>query len=388
MMENWKLPDNFADVLPRQARRLEAMRRTCLDLFASHGFELVQPPLVEFVDSLLTGNGRDLGNLTFKFMDQANGRTLGLRADATPQIARIDAHILNRRGVARLCYALNCLHLRARHPLASREPIVAGAELFGASGAEADAEMMKLAVKALRRLGCKHIHIDIGHAGVLHAILDPLGLPGDASHAVVRALKLKDGVALAAAAAGLPEAARKAVASLARHYGGAEALAALRAELGGDPVIAAALAEAEALASVCGADGVSFDFADVSGYQYLTGFSFSVYLPNHAQAVLRGGRYDGVGLAFGRSRPACGFTAYLRSILDALEAEDARPRACVARCADGPDLEPYLEALRAEGRVVIRLLAGERLEDVSEQFEITHEVVRTGSGLALAEAVS
>ena len=140
-MPNWLIPDNFADILPRQARTIEKMRRDCLDLFAVHGYELIQPPLIEFVDSLLTGSGSDLDNNTFKFMDQAGGKMIGLRADMTPQAARIDAHILNRTGVSRLCYAGSCLHARPMHPLASREPIVAGVELFGASGVEADAEI-------------------------------------------------------------------------------------------------------------------------------------------------------------------------------------------------------------------------------------------------------
>ena len=205
-MATWLIPDNFADILPREARALEKMRRVCLDLFSVHGFEQVQPPLIEFVDSLLTGSGSDLDNNTFKFMDQSSGRMIGLRADITPQIARIDAHILSRQAVSRLCYAVS-VDARPMHPLASREPIVAGAELFGASGVQADAEIMKLAVKTLRHLGVQKVHLDIGHTGILRAIMSD-NLTDEKIHAVVRALRMKDPVALDKATQGFDETTR------------------------------------------------------------------------------------------------------------------------------------------------------------------------------------
>lgn len=383
-MPNWLIPDNFADILPRQARTIEKMRRDCLDLFAVHGYELIQPPLIEFVDSLLTGSGSDLDNNTFKFMDQAGGKMIGLRADMTPQAARIDAHILNRTGVSRLCYAGSCLHARPMHPLASREPIVAGVELFGASGVEADAEVMRLAVKSLRRLGIEKVHIDIGHTGVLRALLDAISLTDERVHALLRALRMKDPAALENAARDFDAQTQKALQALVRYFGDKDVLDILERELPAKPAVVEALSEVRALSQLCGADEASFDFCDVHGYQYLTGITFSVHIPQYAQAILRGGRYDGVGLAFGRSRPACGFTIYLRALagVPCLE-QPALPEAVVAAGPADPELEACVERMRGEGYIVVRLLPGERADDVAGQFCVTHELVRTPQGIEL-----
>lgn len=383
-MTSWLIPENFADILPREARVLESMRRRCLDLFKVHGFELVQPPMVEYVDSLLTGSGSDLDNSTFKFMDPGTGRTIGIRADMTPQCARIDAdaHILGRKGVSRLCYAGSCLHARPMHPLASREPVVAGVELFGASGIEADAEIMTLAVRTLKKLGIESVHLDIGQTAVLRALLGER-ITEESVHAVVRALRMKDPVALKAAASSFETEVQDALQLLLRTFGDVYVLDILERELPQKPEIQAALREVRTLAALCGADEVSVDFCDVHGYQYLTGITFSVNIPNYAQAVLRGGRYDGVGLAFGRSRPACGFTVYLRALAGLQVDRSHRPEAVVARGALARDLEEQVEALREAGHIVVRLLPGERDEDVLEQFVITKELVRTSSGFEL-----
>ena len=383
-MPNWLIPDNFADILPRQARTIEKMRRDCLDLFAVHGYELIQPPLIEFVDSLLTGSGSDLDNNTFKFMDQAGGKMIGLRADMTPQAARIDAHILNRTGVSRLCYAGSCLHARPMHPLASREPIVAGVKLVGASTVEADAEVMRLAVKSLRRLGIDKVHIDIGHTGVLRALLDAISLTDERVHALLRALRMKDPAALENAARDFDAQTQKALQALVRYFGDKDVLDILERELPAKPAVVEALSEVRALSQLCGADEASFDFCDVHGYQYLTGITFSVHIPQYAQAILRGGRYDGVGLAFGRSRPACGFTIYLRALagVPCLE-QPALPEAVVAAGPADPELEACVERMRGEGYIVVRLLPGERADDVAGQFCVTHELVRTPQGIEL-----
>ncbi len=384
-MANWSIPDNFADILPRQARCLEAMRRASLDLFASHGFELVQPPMVEFVDSLLTGTGSDVSNNTFRFMDQSGGggRMIGLRADMTPQIARIDAHILNRPGVTRLCYAGSVLHARPMHPLASREPVVAGAEIFGASGLDTDLQIMRLAVETLRTLGVQSVHLDIGHTAVVRALIGE-NLNDEGVHSIVRALRTKDPVALEAAAGNLSAEAVDALQLLMRTFGDVAVLDELAAKLPQKPEILAALEEVRVLSRECGADEVSFDFCDVHGYQYLTGITFAAHLPQSAQAVLRGGRYDGVGLAFGRSRPACGFTVYLRILSDLGLSEDRLPECCVVRGRVDSHLAAYVASLRKEGRAVVCLFEGESPEDLREQFRVTHEVVRTADGFALA----
>ena len=379
-MATWLLPDNMADILPQQMRVLEKMRRTCLDLFASHGFEQVEPPMIEFVSSLLTGSGSDLDNNTFKFMDQANGRMVGLRADITPQIARIDAHILNSTGVSRLCYAATCLHARPLHPLASREPFVAGAELFGCSGEEADRYMIRLAVKTLRLLGVEKVHVDIGHTAIVRALLAAdRALNEEELHALLRALRMKDPTALESAAATLKPATHAALSALLTHFGDASVIDELEKLLPASGAVQKALAEARELGKTCGEDEVSFYFCDVHGYQYLTGATFSVNIPQYAQAVLRGGRYDGVGLAFGRPRPACGFTVYLRELSAVLNAseKDIRPEAVLADATvTDKDYRREVEKLRACGKIVISLLPGESPLAAAERFTLTHELVR------------
>lgn len=382
-MAKWLLPDNIADILPRQARTLESMRRTCLDLFSVHGFELVEPPLAEFAESLLTGSGSDVENNTFRFMDPASGKMLGVRADITPQIARIDAHILNRTAVTRLCYAGSCLHGRPMHPLASREPIVAGAELFGASGVEADAEMMSLAVETLKKLGIGQVHLDIGHIALVRSLLSGSDLSPAELHAVMRALRMKDPVALSAASCKLEKASAEALQTLLLHYGDSTELEALFQALPDTEAVHSALEEVKTLAGLSHADTVSFDFCDVHGYQYLTGVTFAVHIPQYAQAILRGGRYDGIGLAFGRSRPACGFTIYLRALATLSDFERSAPEVVAAQGPYDPELEKAVEALRREGRTVIRLLPGETLEDVREHYSVTSRLVRKGSAYAL-----
>jgi ATP phosphoribosyltransferase regulatory subunit len=382
-MTVWLLPDNIADMLPRQARTMERMRRTCLDLFEVHGFELVKPPLIEYADSLLTGSGRDVTNNTFRFMDQTNGRVVGIRADMTPQIARIDAHILNRKYVTRLCYAGSCLHARPMHPLASREPEVTGCELFGAQGIEADIEMLSLAVETLRKLGVKDIHVDIGHVGIVRSLLDGCNLTDEQLHAILRALRQKDPVALAQATSTIGRDVAEALETLRVSFGGLRQIQALSEKLPRTEEIRAALDDVQQVARHCGADHVSFDFCDVHGYQYLTGVSFAVHVPQYTQAVLRGGRYDGVGLAFGRSRPACGFTVYLRALAGIADFEAPLHEAIVAPGVEDPQLDALVRKLRDAGRIVVRLLPGESLENVAEHFVVTHEIVRVQHGFEL-----
>lgn len=384
-MATWLLPDNLADILPHQARVLETMRRRSLDLYAAHGFEAVEPPLLEFVASLLTGSGSDVENNTFKFMDQAGGRMVGLRADITPQIARIDAHILNSVGVSRLCYAAVCLHARPMHPLASREPFVAGAELFGCAGIEADKYMLRLAVTNLRELGVKKVHVDLGHTGVVRALLKNCDLSGDALHALIRALRMKDPTALSEVTAHLPHRVADALQVLLIEFGDAGCLERLRSKLPEMPEIARALAEVETVAEASGADEVSFDFCDVHGYQYLTGVTFSAHIPQYAQAVLRGGRYDGVGLAYGRARPACGFTVYLRELAGIFAAADQeKPEAVVADSSlTGPAYQAAVEKLRRQGRTVVHLLPGENRTDVEKRYKVTHQLIAGAEGFEL-----
>ena len=230
-MPRWLLPENISDVLPLEARRVEELRRALLDLYRSYGYELVIPPLIEYLDSLLTGTGSDLELRMFKLTDQASGRMMGLRADATPQVARIDAHILNRSGVARLCYAGSVLHARPLHPLASREPMQVGAELYGLAGPAADAEVIELAVASLRLAGLSDVQLDLGHTGVVRALLDLAQPTANVVDDLLAALSSKDAPALRDLVGGMAPEASKALLELVRLNGGPEVVERARTSL-------------------------------------------------------------------------------------------------------------------------------------------------------------
>ena len=393
MMTNWLLPDHISDMLPRQTRELEAMRAEALRLMRAHGFEVVRPPMFEFLESLLTGSGNRLDRTTIKFVDEGSGRLAGFRADVTPQVARMDAHILNRPGITRLCYAGSVLHARPRHPLATRQPYVVGAELFGATGCEADLEMLRLGSETLRRIGIERVHLSLGHTGIVRSILkaDP-NVDAKAQQAVVSALSDKDPLGLEEASAGLSEKTRRALAGLCLIYGGEDALERIEAVCQGNDEAMAAAAELRWLAARCGADAVTVDGASVAGFDYYTGFSFAGLVEGLPEPVLRGGRYDGIGLAFGRYRPAAGFTIYLRE-LAALK-DPGLPEAVVAPASEDNGLGRVIEQLRAQGRIVVQLLPGEDPADLAESFRISSAIVfeegrwtvkKTGAGANLGE---
>ncbi len=368
-MPRWLLPENISDILPLEARRVEELRRALLDLYRGYGYELVIPPLIEYLDSLLTGTGSDLDLRMFKLTDQASGRLLGLRADATPQVARIDAHILNRTGVARLCYAGSVLHARPLHPLASREPLQVGAELYGMAGPQADAEVIELAVASLRLAGLAAVHLDLGHTAVVRALLD-LAPPASAVvDDLLAALSSKDEPWLRVLVAGMPPKAAEALLELVRLNGGAEVIDRARGRLPALPPIVAALDELEVIAQNCGAE-VSFDLADLHGYRYHNGVTFAVHVEGLPAAVLRGGRYDGIGKAFGRARPAVGFSIYLREL--ARLGEVASPRAILAPARPDPALRTLVRQLREAGEVVVQALPGE--EEQAGDFVFDREI--------------
>jgi ATP phosphoribosyltransferase regulatory subunit len=351
-MARWLLPENLSDVLPAEARRMESARRTLLDLYATHGFELVVPPIMEHLDSLLTGTGHDLDLRTFKLIDQSSGRTLGLRADITPQVARIDAHILARRGVTRLCYAGAVAHARPQHPLATREPFQVGAELYGDAGLEADREVLELAVASLRLLATAPICLDLGHTGVLRALL--LGVDPELQDAVIAALHAKDYPTLEGVLAHLEAGKAQALRALSRLHGDRSTIARARAALPGIPAVSRALEDLTQLAATARADEISIDLSDLHGYRYHTGITFAAFLPQLPSPALRGGRYDDIGAAFGRARPATGFSILdLRELVRVAPPEPARPAIRAPRVRD-PDLEPLIAQLRAAGEVVIR----------------------------------
>ncbi len=375
-MSNWLLPENISDVLPQEARRVEQLRRALLDLYRSFGYEYVIPPLIEHLESLLSGTDSDLDLRTFKLVDQSSGRSLGLRADATPQTARIDAHILNRNGVVRLCYAGPALHARPLHPLASREPIQVGAELYGDAAVDADGEVLQLAARSLELAGAAELRIDLGHSGVLRAVLGAERLAADRLDDILRALNSKDLAALKSAAAALSRRTSEALLKLADLHGGVAVLERARRELPASDELTTALSQLEQLAGLCPAGTASIDLADLHGYRYYTGATFAAYVAGSPGPILRGGRYDEIGRIFGRARPATGF-----SIVDLREAAQLGgpqqpPKAIIAPREADPELDAVVAALRAQGQIVVRSADGRMAEG---EFEFDREIRRVGS---------
>jgi ATP phosphoribosyltransferase regulatory subunit len=340
-MRRWLLPEHIEDVLPAEARAIEGLRREILDLFESHGYELVVPPLLEYLDSLLSGTGRDLDLATFKLVDQLSGRMLGVRADHTPQVARIDAHLLNRQGVARLCYCGSVLHTVPAGMTKMREPIQIGAELYGHAGLEADVEIVRLMIAALQRAGLPRVHVDLGNPAIYRAMA--VGIPDEDAETIFHAVQQKDAVGAGK------------LAELVTLNGGSEVLDRARKVLPKETK--SALEQLEKLATQCAAPGVdiSFDLAELGGFNYESGIVFAAFAPGSPDAIARGGRYDEVGASFGRARPATGFTMDLRQ-LAGLVKPAAKKSAILAPAAD--DAREEIERLRAKGEVVIVDLPG------------------------------
>ena len=372
----WVLPDQISDVLPRQARTLEALRRGLLDLFKRYGYELVLPPLVEYTDALLDDEDDDLNLRTVKWADQLTGRTLAIRADMTPQVARIDAHLLNRRGVTRLCYFGSVFHARAAGLLTSREPLPIGAEIYGHQGLEADAEIQTLLIEALQFCQLPGVRVDVSHAQIVRAILaDVPSVLLKNSADVYAALQAKDTAALRECTQAYPDSVRAALLALLDLYGGVEVLARARAALPASEQIARALDELTTLAQLDRAGVVQFDLADLTGYSYHTGVTFAAYCDGVPNAIARGGRYDRIGERFGRARPATGFSLDLREITEILPTLPAN-KAIAAPWLFDASLQAAIAQLRAQGEVVIPLPAGDAHEE--DEFVCDRELVREG----------
>jgi len=363
MPMRWLLPEYFEDILPEEAARIERLRRLLLDLFAGRGYELVMPPLLEYVESLLTGTGHDLDLRTFKLVDQLSGRMMGVRADITPQVARIDAHLLNRKGVARLCYCGSVLHARPAGVAATREPLQIGAEIYGHAGVESDLEIQRLLASALAAAGVRGARIDVGHVAVFRALVRAAKLGPEREAELFEALQKKDVPALRALTRPLAARLREALLLLPELYGGREVLALAARRLPRIPALRRALATLRTLADA-GAGGktgtlpMSFDLAELRGYHYHSGVVFDAYCEGVSGAIARGGRYDEVGSAFGRPRPATGFSVDLRALAGAAAAV-ARPAPILAP-ANGRDakLATKVAALRRAGEIVIEELPG------------------------------
>ncbi|WP_153100678.1 ATP phosphoribosyltransferase regulatory subunit [Paraburkholderia hayleyella] len=371
-MSIWLLPENIADVLPSEARKIEELRRRLLDRFRVYGYEMVMPPLLEYLESLLSGGGGDLDLRTFKLVDQLSGRTLGLRADMTPQVARIDAHLLNRQGVTRLCYAGNVLHTRPRGLHATREQIQIGAEIYGYAGLEADLEIQQLMLDALRLTGLTRVRLDLCHAGVLAALIEAEPAAAALGEVLYDVLASKDVPRLTELSAHFSPVTRDALRALPALYGDITVLAEARARLPQKPEIARALDDLAFLAGQVRGAEVMIDLADLRGYAYHSGVMFSAYVDDVPNAVARGGRYDHVGQVYGRARAATGFSLDLREVAR-ISPVEARSSAILAPWQLNDALCARVAALREVGEVVIQALPGH--EHMLDEFACDRELV-------------
>ena len=374
MKNRWLLPEGISDLLPDAAQDLEGLRRAMLDTYCRHGFELVLPPLVEYLDSLLIGSGGDLDLKTFKLVDQLSGQSLGVRADITPQVSRIDAHLLQQRDINRLCYAASVLRTRPSGQEGSREPIQIGAEVYGHAGIEADIEVIDLLLQSLALAELGPVRLDINHLGLASLLLAEL--EGVDEEAVLQLLQARDLPSLRELLAPWSQQpAAAALLALPECFGPAEsAMARARTVLAPWPQATSHLDALDAvlgslrLARHAGQVSLAIDLADVQGFRYHTGLGFAAYVEGHARAVGRGGRYDGIGTAFGRGRPATGFSLDLRELVELRRDRHTPPAIIVAPWSDDPALLAFIDTLRAQGETVLQLLPGQdaqRLAGVS-----------------------
>ncbi len=381
--DRWLLPEGIEEVLPEQARRLETLRRRLLDLYAGWGYELVIPPMIEYLDSLLTGTGHDLDLQTFKLTDQLTGKMMGLRADMTPQVARIDAHTLKKAGPSRLCYIGSVLHTRPDGFAGSRSPIQVGAELYGHSGSESDVEVFRLMLETLRQSDVEDLYFDLGHVGIYRQLVGEAQLSEEQQAELFDALQRK----------AIPEI-EQLLDNSSVDSKIAEGLLGL-ATLNGDDAV---IDEARRLLAFAG-DGVAqalnnlqavaqqikqhapaiplhFDLAELRGYNYHTGVVFAAYVPGRGQAIAQGGRYDEIGKVFGRSRAATGFSTDLKTLIDLGKTTMSLPGAIYAPAEEDAGLREQIEQLRRQGERVISALPGDNSDP--QQLGCDRKLVRDG----------
>jgi ATP phosphoribosyltransferase regulatory subunit len=376
-MSAWVLPDHIADVLPSEARHIEELRRSLIDTTRAYGYELVMPPLLEHLESLLTGTGEALDLQTFKLVDQLSGRTLGLRADSTPQVARIDAHLLNRQGVTRLSYCGPVVHTRIDRPLASREPLQFGAEIYGHGGLEADLEVIELAQACLQAAGIGDLLLDMADVRVIDAVLDGVALDSAHIKRIHAALAAKDAAELEVLSQGLAPQVRSDLLALPNLHGDVSVLDEARHRLRPSAAMHQALDSLGWLASHVQGMRVSVDLADLRGYAYYTGMRFALFGAaaghgSQAAEMARGGRYDEVGAVFGRNRPAVGFSLDVKELVAMVP---PRPLVAAVRAPWGMDasLREAISRLRTQGHTVVCSLPGHEHE--VDEFHCDRELV-------------
>ena len=373
LMSAWVLPDHVADVLPSEARRIEELRRGLLDTARRYGYELVMPPLLEHLESLLTGTGEALDLQTFKLVDQLSGRSLGVRADTTQQVARIDAHLLNRKGVTRLCYCGPVLHALPDRPHATREPLQFGAEIYGHSGIEADIESVLLALECLRVAEVQNPSVDLADVRIVLSLLAgvPAGLQTLAH--VHAALAVKDASELRELTKSFPEQSREGLLTLLQLYGDVKVLDEAEKALGHIAGVKPVLDDLRTTAARISSARVTFDLAHVRGYAYYSGARFAIYVPGASDALVRGGRYDEVGAVFGRNRPAAGFSLDIKQLVSAVAPKPLKAAIRAPWGVDG-DVAQAIASLRQQGETVVCVLPGHESE--VDEFHCDRELVQ------------
>ena len=372
-MSAWLLPDHIADVLPSEARHIEELRRGLLDTARSYGYELIMPPMLEYLDSLLTGAGEALNLQTFKLVDQLSGRTLGLRADTTQQAARIDAHLLNRPGTARLCYCGPVLHTQPDRPRATREPLQFGAEIYGHAGMEADVEALALALDCLRGAGVKDFNVDLADVRIVRHLCAGVMVDAAVLQRVHAALAAKDATELAQLTKNFPAPAREGLLAILQLYGDEKVLKEAEKALKATPAVRQVLQNLQYLAEQFTGVNFTFDLADLRGYAYYSGTRFAAYVPQASDALVRGGRYDEVGAVFGRNRPAAGFSLDIKQLVAVVP---ARPLKAAIRAPWAHDaaLHALIAQLRQAGETVVCTLPGQ--DDRVDEFRCNRKLAQ------------
>lgn len=368
VQDHWLLPDGIEEILPEEAQRLELLRRRLLNLFGSWGYELVIPPLIEFLGSLLVGTGQDIDLQTFKLTDQLSGRMMGVRADMTPQVARIDAHSLKRNVPTRLCYLGTVLHTRGDHLEKSRSPMQIGAELYGHAGIESDLEILSLMLEMLESAGLDNVHVDVGHVAIFRGLAKQASLSEAQETELFEVLQRKAGTELIALLErfSLSSELREMFFCLPELNGGGEIIDLARAKLAkANQSVLKALDELEQMVEwiklrtpKC---PLNIDLAELQGYHYHAGLVFAAFVPNYGREVARGGRYDNIGQGLAKGRAATGFSADLKTIsrLAVTEMGESKAKIFAPGFIKDEQLECEIRALRNQGRVVVRDLAGQ-----------------------------
>ena len=378
-MRNWLLPEYIEDVLPAEAARIECLRRTLLDLFRVHGYQYVIPPMLEYMESLITGVGHDLDLATFKVVDQLTGRLMGVRADMTPQVARIDAHLLNHQGITRLCYAGSVLRTKPDGLALTREPLQLGAELYGHAGVASDIEIQRLLIKALQAIGISQLHIDFSHVNIFGSLIEASAVPAQLEQDLYVALQSKDQSSLTVLSQHLDKTTREALLRLTELNGDKTILLKAAKLLPAIPAIQEALASLTQVSDALNDLDVtvSFDLSELRGYHYHSGIVFATYAQGYKGPLALGGRYDEVGQAFGRARPATGFSLDLRGLVTAMSPAKSA-MAIFAPANDDQTLSAKIDSLRAEGHIVIQELA--EFESNLEELNCDRKLAHYNSG--------